>query len=173
MLFRSSTKSSSSSSVNGVLAAASFGILSNNKDDGVKYDTMSAAPVGYNLFYEESSGFSFFKNNIRDFNWALQAFLQCIAEAAAQQKDKTIAIPHVIRQIKKSPNDDYGANNNGNTNNIANYLNGGEWTIGGLSICYPSQHSAGGNDTFSQRGAMNYSALEWTRACRYLLTDLK
>jgi len=170
----------------GVLAAATgFGsILSSNSTSSIANGT---APVVYNFFFEEASGFSFFKNNARDFNWSLQAFLQCIAEAAAQQTDKTIAIPHVIRHEKIAS--EYHSRNNVGTrthDNSANHLNGGEWTIGGLSICYPSQTAAAGNAKSSQGGggvttegstnsgsAVNSAALEWTKACRYLLTDLK
>jgi len=171
----------------GVLAAATgFGsILSINSTNNI---TNGTAPVIYNLFFEEASAFSFFKKNTRDFNWALQAFLQCIAEAAAQQTDKTIAIPHVIRH-EKTTSDYHISKKNGNRaiDNSANHLNGGEWTIGGLSICYhPSQTTAVGNTMNSQGGggvtgagsatgesAINSPALEWTKACRYLLTDLK
>jgi len=173
----------------GVLAAAAgLGSIlsngnSNNNNNNITEN--NAVPVVYNLFFEEDSGFSFFKKNARNFNWALQAFVQCIAEAAAQQADKTIAIPHIIQhKTAKIAN----SNNNYSIDNSANYLNGGEWTIGGLSICYPSQlqTTAGGNAMAGEGGpaaarnatstsAMSSSsaALEWTRACRFLLTDLK
>jgi hypothetical protein len=185
-------KSVTASAANGVLAAAAgFGSIYNAT---TTTSSPYVQPVVYNLFFEESSGFnSFFKNNFRNFNWALQAFLQCIAEAAAQQKDKTIAIPHVIRHYKQSSttnknNTDTTNNNNNNNNSIGiNDLNGGEWTIGGLSICYPSQQqvaAAVGNNNNSNnyhQGSGNNNgmtttssiALDWTRACRYLLTDLK
>jgi hypothetical protein len=178
-------------SANGVLAAAAgFSSIYN-----ATTTTSYVQPVVYNLFFEESSGFnlSFFKNNVRNFNWALQAFLQCIAEAAAQQKDKTIAIPHAIRHNKQSTStnknntDTTSTNNNNNNNNNSsgiNDLNGGEWTIGGLLICYPSQQqvaagAGAGNNNYQGVGDTNGMtttssvALEWTRACRYLLTDLK
>jgi len=164
----------------GVLAAAAgFGsILSNGNSNNIEND--AAIPVIYNLFFEETSGFSFFKNNARNFNWALQAFLQCIAEAAAQQADKTIAIPHVIHHKKTASASN--TSNNGSIDNSANYLNGGEWTIGGLSICCPSQQltaaaGEGGRGLTVARNtimlARSPAALEWTRACRFLLTDLK
>ena len=161
----------------GVLAAAA-GILNGSSNE---IDTNSP-PVVHNLFYEEASSLSlgFFKKNDRYFNWAIQAFLQCIAEAAAQQADKTIAIPHAIRHEKAFNN----TNNNTDKNveKRPNYLNGGEWTIGGLSICCNAQQQTVG--TASAEGkiglgigrkttATNSSHLEWTRACRFLLTDLK
>ena len=160
-----------------LVAAAGLGsILSNGNSNHNEHGTaiLTSSPVIYNLFFEEASGFSFFKNNNRNFNWALQAFLQCIAEAAAQQADKTIAVPHVIRHKKAS-----GSNNNDNLSidNSSNYLNGGEWTIGGLSICYPSVVGEGGNGSNATKNASpsatSTAALEWTRACRFLLTDLK
>jgi len=165
----------------GVLAAAAGlgNILSNGNSNKNENDAAAGfgPPVIYNLFFEEASGFSFFKNNTRNFNWALQAFLQCIAEAAAQQADKTIAIPHAI-QHKKSTST-ANKNNNGHIDNSVNHLNGGEWTIGGLSICYVShlQNGEGGGDSTNagstNKSSTNSAALEWTRACRYLLTDLK
>jgi len=164
----------------GVLVAATgLGSMLSN-DDGAA-TILTSPPVIYNLFFEESSGFSFFKNNTRNFNWALQAFLQCVAEAAAQQPDKTIAIPHPIHH-KKSTSASNSNGRNGNNDNSANCFNGGEWTIGGLSICYPSQqHTAatveGRRGLTLTRNAtgqeINLATLEWTRACRYLLTNLK
>mmetsp|Transcript_20072 Transcript_20072/g.41358 ORF Transcript_20072/g.41358 Transcript_20072/m.41358 type:complete len:458 (+) Transcript_20072:197-1570(+) len=140
----------------GVLATAA-GIFSNSSTStSSETSSFITAPIVYNLFLEENSGFSFFKKNARNFNWALQAFLQCIAEAAAQQADKTIAIPHDI-QHKKNDMD-----------NRVNHLGGGEWTIGGLSICYPSQQQPN-----EQGKTTSQAALEWSRACRFLLTDLK
>mmetsp|Transcript_25873 Transcript_25873/g.29046 ORF Transcript_25873/g.29046 Transcript_25873/m.29046 type:complete len:159 (+) Transcript_25873:351-827(+) len=137
---------------------------------------------------------AFFKNNVRNFNWTLQAFLQCIAEAAEQQKDKTIAIPHVIRHNKRSSeSNNNGSNSNSNSNssntftnktnnnNSMNDLNGGEWTIGGLSICYPTQQQVAAAAGNNYRGGGDNNGIttassgmfEWTRACKYLLTDLK
>eukprot|EP00531_Pseudo-nitzschia_arenysensis_P010280 CAMPEP_0116144626 /NCGR_PEP_ID=MMETSP0329-20121206/16110_1 /TAXON_ID=697910 /ORGANISM="Pseudo-nitzschia arenysensis, Strain B593" /LENGTH=429 /DNA_ID=CAMNT_0003640077 /DNA_START=242 /DNA_END=1528 /DNA_ORIENTATION=- len=134
----------------GVLATAA-GILSNSSSDANSFTT---APVVYNLFMEENSGFSFFKKNARNFNWALQAFLQCIAEAAAQQADKTIAIPHAIQHKKTF--------NSSSVDNRANHLGGGEWTIGGLSICYPSQQQQQQQNGEAKNGlASNSAALEW------------
>jgi hypothetical protein len=174
----------------GVLAAAAgFGSILSNGNNNNNNSENDVAPVVYNLFFEEDSGFSFFKKNARNFNWALQAFVQCIAEAAAQQADKTIAIPHIIQHKKATSASKIANNNNNSIDNSANYLNGGEWTIGGLSICYPSQlqTAAGGNPMAGEGGlglaaaaarnattsAMSLAALEWTRACRFLLTDLK
>ena len=176
---------------NGVLAAAAGlgSILSNgnNNNNNTNNTENNAVPVVYNFFFEEDSGFSFFKKNTRNFNWALQAFVQCIAEAAAQQADKTIAIPHII-QHKKAKSANNSNNNSSSIDNSANYLNGGEWTIGGLSICYPSQlqttaggnpmtgeggHAAARNATTTSAMSSSSAALEWTRACRFLLTDLK
>ena len=87
----------------------------------------------YNLYFDESSYSLFFRQTLRNFNIALSAFLQCVAEASAEQKDKTIAIPHAI------------------TKTMA-----GDWKVGGLSIQYDTT-----------------KPVEWTRACKYLLTDLK
>ncbi len=140
----------------GVLAAAA-GIL-----NGSSANELDTPPVVYNLFFEEQSGLSFFKKNDRNFHWALQAFLQCVAEAAAQQADKTIAIPHPIKHKKDG-------------DNKTNFLNGGEWTIGGLSMCYPSQQQQQqqNGEKVLRANDTRQAALEWTRACRYLLTDLK
>jgi hypothetical protein len=99
--------------------------------------TAAAAPVVYNLYFEESSFHLFKGNGLRNFNIALQAFTQCIAEASRQQKDKTIAIPHAIMSRH------YGTSNE-------------EWKIGGLPIAYTEA-----------------TAVDFTRACKYLLTDLK
>ena len=176
----------SPASATGVLAAAAgFGSLFGSTSDTVEVSAPSPAspPVIYNLFFEEASGFSFFKNNARNFNRALQAFLQCVAEAAAQQADKTIAIPHAIHHNKTTVSGAPG----GASNNNDNHLNGGEWTIGGLSICYSpspqqqfaavgevgSRMAAAARNTSSTQQATNSGALEWTRACKYLLTDLK
>lgn len=155
---------------------------------------LQSTPVIYNLYFEENAGFSFFKNHVKNFNLALQAFVQCIAEAAAQQHDKTIAIPHPIYHSKTTASSPHV--------HVSNFLNGGEWTIAGLSICYPSQLSSGGggssssnNNTTSGIGGTGLlgvggpssgpgggfdgtnnpdaSTLDWTRACKYLLTDLK
>lgn len=171
-------------SANGVLAAATgfSSIMSNNNGDNTPY----VQPVVYDFFFEEPSGFSFFKNNVRNFNWTLQAFLQCIAEATEQQKDKTIAIPHVIRHKKQSSENNNDGSNSSNTftnktnnSNGVNDLNGGEWTIGGLSICYPTQQqvaAAGNNYRGGDDNGMTTASsgvFEWTRACKYLLTDLK
>ena len=140
----------------GVLAATA-GILNGTSSE------LDTPPVVYNLFFEEQSGLSFFKKNDRNFHWALQAFLQCIAEAAAQQADKTIAIPHPIQHKKDG------------IDNRTNVLNGGEWTIGGLSICYPSQQQQQqqNGDKMPRANDTRQAMMEWTRACRYLLTDLK
>ena len=150
---------------NGVLAAA-VGILSSRSGNKI----IDTPPVVYSLFFEEASGLSFFKKNDRNFNWAFQAFLQCIAEAAAQQAEKSIAVPHAIRHKKSF-------DINANANNSNNYLNGGEWTIGGLPICYPSpQQAAGAESKTGSKKTITVAssgALEWTRACRFLLTDLK
>jgi len=88
----------------GVLVAATGlgGLLSNsNNNENGGATLLTSPPVVYNLFFEEASSFRFFNKNARNFNWALQAFLQCVAEAAAQQTDKTIAIPYVIKHQKK------------------------------------------------------------------------
>mmetsp|Transcript_47125 Transcript_47125/g.115047 ORF Transcript_47125/g.115047 Transcript_47125/m.115047 type:complete len:94 (+) Transcript_47125:1277-1558(+) len=64
------------------------------------------------------------------------------------------------------------------------FLNGGEWTVGGLSICYPqttadSSSNKSNNNKSGTAGGHginpndNGEKVEWTRACKYLLTDLK
>lgn len=170
----------------------------------------SVIPVVYNLYFEESSGFSsLFRNDMKNFNLALQAFCQCVAEAAAQHTDKTIAIPHVIRHVvpgKQSNSasvrnghlgngnslhsngggDGRPLNNNGSynssyplqNNNLKNpntnfLLNGGEWTVGGVSICYPSTTRIPGVGGDYDEMYGDPEKVEWTRACKYLLTDLK
>jgi hypothetical protein len=104
---------------------------------GTATTATAAAPVVYNLYFEESSFHLFKGGGLRNFNIALQAFTQCIAEASRQQKDKTIAIPHAIMSRH------YGTSNE-------------EWKIGGLPIAYTEA-----------------TAVDFTRACKYLLTDLK
>ena len=185
-------------------------------------------PAIYNLYYEESTGLtSLFRNDVKNFNFALQAFCQCVAEMAAymHQTDKTISMPHDIRfVVPGSPSSSSssssladnrrtnghhmtvnggGANASGggaggssgtmisypfqNVSSSPNsycFLNGGEWTVGGLSICYP-QTTADGSSSSSKNtsnGTAGHNGLnpnsngekvEWTRACKYLLTDLK
>jgi hypothetical protein len=143
--------------------------------------TTTTTPVVYNLYFEESTGFNyFFKNNIKQFNLALQAFVQCIAEASAQQTDKTIAVPYPIEHV--TPKNKPASINI----NPQNFLNGGEWMIGGIPVCYPSSpqvagdhnkninvHGNNDNTDINSNTSTTPSTLEWTRACKYLLTDLK
>ena len=184
-------------------------------------------PAIYNLYYEESTGLtSLFRNDVKNFNFALQAFCQCVAEMAAYmyQTDKTISMPHDIRFVvpgsssssSSSVADNRRTNGHnmtmnggggtgsgrdvggGSSGTMISYpfqnvssspnsycsLNGGEWTVGGLPICYPqttadSSNNISKNTTNSMAGANrlnpnnNGDKVEWTRACKYLLTDLK
>jgi Apg6 BARA domain len=178
----------------------------------------SISPVMYNLYYEESTGFtSLFRNDIKNFNLALQAFCQCVAEMASYQTDKTIAIPHEIRYVvsgssssstlavgsgsdgrtgylnghhkhhhslvmngnsstnKNGGGTSYPFQNASTSPNTYCQLNGGEWTVGGLSICYPQTNTTDTSNS-NNRGnkvAGDIDKIEWTRACKYLLIDLK
>lgn len=170
---------------------------------GIRFEDDDATTVLYNLFYEDSAsssfasasaGFgvgrlsSFFQNkNMHNFNLALQAFVHCVAEAAQyqHQQDKTLSLPHPIRH-EMTHNSTPGAIVVGDGTNA---LNGGDWTIGGLSMCYPSAaavaaaatgRQASGNNTkhAEQEHAREGNGedgvfVDWTRACKYLLTDLK
>ena len=152
---------------------------------GIRFED-DATTVLYNLFYEDSAsssfasasaGFgvgrlsSFFQNkNMHNFNLALQAFVHCVAEAAQyqHQQDKTLSLPHPIRHEMTHTNTDI---NHTVVGDGTNALKGGDWTIGGLSMCYPSAAvvaaAAGGGA--EEDGVF----VDWTRACKYLLTDLK
>ena len=160
---------------------------------GIRFED-DATTVLYNLFYEDSAsssfasasaGFgvgrlsSFFQNkNMHNFNLALQAFVHCVAEAAQyqHQQDKTLSLPHPIRQQTTATNTNTTVMGDGTT-----ALNGGEWTIGGLSMCYPSAAvvaaaatgRSSGNNTKNSDNDEDGVFVDWTRACKYLLTDLK
>jgi Apg6 BARA domain len=160
----------------GIRFGNKLGIIDTTNTNNSKWKSIT--PVVYNLYFEEASGFNFFKNNLKNFNFALQALLQCLAEAAAQQSDKTIALPHPIEHWTSKQH--YQAN----SHNVHNFLNGGEWTIGGLSICYPGAETAAGtpngNNMHSPPPHLHHHhhhrespTVEWTRACKFLLTDLK
>ncbi|KAG7350529.1 autophagy protein Apg6 [Nitzschia inconspicua] len=174
----------------GIRFAANLGMINggSGNGNGTKQTTKlkSISPVVYNLYFEEPSGFNIFKNNLKNFNFALQAFLQCLAEAAAQQTDKTIALPHTIEHVTSKKH--FQAN----SATVHNFLNGGEWTIGGLSICYPSAAASatvqdpigGGGGTqvnrfnyhhhhHSYNSGMDSPTIQWTKACKLLLTNLK
>jgi hypothetical protein len=157
-----------------------------------KEQIQRAEPVMYNLYLDEDAAnaataathsqptsrsgggilpfsFSMFKNqHIRNFNYALQAFLQCIAEAAEEQHrlDKTMGLPYPIECLGSE------GNATRRSNNAQFHLNGGEWTVGGLPISYPV---AGGTaeDRHHLGNVPTTATMEWTRACKYLLTDLK
>ncbi|KAL7561232.1 hypothetical protein ACA910_004153 [Epithemia clementina (nom. ined.)] len=81
----------------------------------------------------------------RNFNTALQCLLQCVLDASEQIRDKdpTITLPHPIEK----PHAAAAARSSSS--------GGGELTVGGLSVTY-------GND-----------GVEWTRAMKYLLTNVK
>ena len=97
----------------------------------------------YNLWSDDS--FSLFGK--RNFNMALALLLQCIAAAFTiiQQRDRTMAIPHPIQAPQHAKTTTAGTNHT-------------EWTIGGISMTYGTVHGSG---------------VEWTRACKYLVTNVK
>lgn len=164
----------------GMIDSTNYGVDGNNNNNHFAR-LKKITPLVYNLYFEESSGFSFFKNHIKNFNFALQSFLQCVAEAAAQQTDKTIAVPYPIQHVKATTSSNKAPHNV--SVNVQNFLNGGEWTIGGVSICYPAPGAtSASSNVVSNRGTvpggiMSVDAgsptLEWTKACKYLLIDLK
>ena len=107
-------------------------------------EATSAVTTYYNLCSDDS--FSLFGK--RNFNIALQTLLECISTAAhaIQERDRTIAIPHAIQPPHaQQQHHQFRANNNASA----------EWTIGGLSIHY------------------GLDGVEWTRAMKYLLTNVK
>ena len=71
------------------------------------------------------------------------------AEQTIQRRDRTMALPHVIAPLNQ-PGNNAGASNPPTT------ANGGELGIGGLSVSYGIA-----------------DPIEWTRAMKYLLTDVK
>eukprot|EP00934_Nitzschia_sp_Nitz4_P008739 Nitzschia sp. Nitz4//scaffold90_size81538//62898//64028//NITZ4_005326-RA/size81538-processed-gene-0.54-mRNA-1//-1//CDS//3329560032//8729//frame0 len=104
-------------------------------------------PVVYNLYFDES-GFSFFKGaTLRNFNVALLAFAECLHVASQQLTDKTIAMPHPMQLTVEE-----GATVAGG----GGPLGPGVLTIGGCSLVYQET-----------------TAVDFTRACKYLLTNLK
>jgi hypothetical protein len=107
----------------------------------------TAAVTYYNLCSDD--GFSLFGK--RNFNIALQTLLECIYTAAhaIQQRDRTIAIPHAIQPPRAQQHLHQHQHSRANNNTSA------EWTIGGLSIHY------------------GLDGVEWTRAMKYLLTNVK
>lgn len=106
-------------------------------------ETTAAVTTYYNLCSDDS--FSLFGK--RNFNIALQTLLECISTAAhaIQERDRTIAIPHTIQLPYTQQHHQHRANNSASA----------EWTIGGLSIHY------------------GLDGVEWTRAMKYLLTNVK
>jgi Apg6 BARA domain len=105
----------------------------------------AAATAFYNLYYEPEA-FQFFAK--RNFNTALQCLLECVQDAAVviQERDPTIVLPYAIQHTKRSVG------------------GGGSTTVGGLSLSFFAA-----NDT---NDAQQHAA-EWTRACKYLLTNMK
>jgi Apg6 BARA domain len=109
----------------------------------------AAAATMYNLYYSDDSGafnsFNFFAR--RNFNTALHCLVQCVVDAAdvIQQRDPTIALPHVI-------------DNKHHTLAPSRW----EFTVGGLPVAF------GGGSSADTSGS-----IEWTRAMKYLLTNVK
>ena len=117
----------------------------------------------YNLCYADES-FSLFGK--RNFNTALQCLLQCIqtaAETTIQKRDRTMQLPHAIGPLNNksgtattTPAAAAAAAAASSTTFSTATTYGGELGIGGLSLAY---------------GVAD--PLEWTRAMKYLLTNVK
>ena len=129
-------------------------------------------PVFTNLYFEESS-FSLFKGSaLRQFNIGLGALLECLVEIA--QSDKTIVLPHAIclptgttnlssssTSSSTAPdNNHHNNNNNKNTTtpppppNASTSTTTTMPTIGGVPMVFGE-------------------TADFTRACKYLLTNVK
>ena len=129
----------------------------------------------YNLFFDDTSSTMIMMMggrgyNMRNFHLALQALLQIVAEAAVQLVDKTIVLPHVITR---------GGGIKDTISTTTPTTAGGEWKIGGLSINpdeqIQSSQQQSTTTTSSQPSSTSSSSSSsnFTRACKYLLTDIK
>jgi hypothetical protein len=145
-----------------------------SNDDSTTNDQQPLLPpVIHNLYFEESSFVLFKGGALRQFNIALGALLECLVQIQTQQTQQTqtassntatgtssahstmIVLPHAIQLSSPSSNTTTTtADHHHHQHAVA--------TIGGI----PFQYSEGAT---SSGGA----AVEFTRACKYLLTDLK
>ncbi|KAL3934306.1 MAG: hypothetical protein SGBAC_009944 [Bacillariaceae sp.] len=102
----------------------------------------------YNVYFEESSLWG--RSNLRNFHTALHGVCDCISQLAQSQKDKTVAVPHQMVYDKSQAH----------------------WKIGGVVLVHLNQNNANNNN--NQNGQPNTTAgVDFTRACKYLLTNLK
>lgn len=118
--------------------------------------TTSAATATsfYNLYYAEE-GFQLFGR--RNFNTALQYLVDCVQSAieiVVQQRHGSIVLPHAI---------------------VVGTVGGTPTTIGGWTIQY---FAVNNNNSNTQQQQQQHSSeeehlLEWTRAMKYLLTNVK
>jgi hypothetical protein len=97
---------------------------------------------------------------LRQLHTALQALLECVAEVGRQLVDKTIALPHVVSKGNIGSCDSKNKKHTTTTHNNNSNSSNNEWKIGGLSINPDITNS-------------NSSGEQWTRACKFLLTDMK
>lgn len=101
----------------------------------------------YNVYFEESSLWG--RSNLRNFHIAINGVCDCIWRLVQSQRDKTVAVPHQMTFDKKSSH----------------------WTIGGIPLVHLNP-PPNVNNVMQQ--AKNHSAgVDFTRACKYLLTNLK
>jgi len=125
-------------------------VLGSTSKIGVRTARASAATSFYNLYFAQE-GFPQLFFGKRNFNTALTYLADCVQSAAEllqQRGDGTMVLPHAIETTS--------ANNN-NSNN----------TCGGLSIHYFNlSHTAAAESE-------DEHLQEWTRAMKYLLTNVK
>lgn len=109
-----------------------------------------AATAFYNLYHSEEGAFPFFFAK-RNFNTALHMLLECVQEAAAvvQERDRTIVLPYEM------------------------VCKGNTYTVGGLSVAFFAAAAATTTTTTTAQQDPHQQAESWTRAMKYLLTNLK
>ena len=128
-------------------------------------------PVFTNLYYCEEGSFSLFKGSaLRQFHIGLGALLECVVEIA--QSDKTIVLPHAIclptgtimtstlSSSSSSTTTLVDGSNNKNTNTTSS----------------PATTSTTNTTTITTIGGVPMvfgETADFTRACKYLLTDVK
>jgi len=100
----------------------------------------------YNVHFEESSLWG--RSNLRNFHTALNGVCDCIWQLAQSQTDKTVAVPHHMVYDKSKVH----------------------WKIGGVILVHQNQNNNNQNGNGQQNGT---AGVDFTRACKYLLTNLK
>ncbi|CAJ1965211.1 unnamed protein product [Cylindrotheca closterium] len=103
----------------------------------------------YSVHFEESSLWG--RSNLRNFHIALNGVCDCLWQLAQSQTDKTVAVPHHMVYDKTQA----------------------YWKIGGVALVHLNQTSNNNNNQNGSPPNGNQAGVDFTRACKYLLTNLK